>query len=295
MNPDVGTFGYTSTVQSSTGSNQFDQSAQDILTNFFTSMGMKFDPELQSLIHDAMEAGYGPDKIDLIMPELEKTKSFQNRFPGYNQRVANGFNAISLGDYLNLENTYHQILKESGMPSGFYDDPSDFGKWIADDVSPQEIQTRVQMATNEAQKIDPTTKNLMAQFYGLSTGDIASYFLDSKRALPVIQRQYQAANIATYAAKAGLKVDNMQHYENLLDQGVSVDAAAQGYGTVAALKDTVGKVASIYGQTYNQSDAEGDVFFSRSDKRRQIMDQEAATFGGRSKGATGSADRNTGY
>lgn len=268
-----------------------DTSAYAILSTFFTSMGMKFDAQLQQLIQDAMTAGYGPDKIDLIMPELEKTTAFQNRFPGYAQRVTNGYNAVSLGDYLQLENTYHRILQENGLPAGFYDDPSDFGQWIANDVSPQEIQTRVQMATTEANKIDPTTRNLLTQFYGLGTGDLASYFLDSKRALPVIQRQYNTANIATYAAKAGLAVNDITRYEKLNDQGVTADAAAQGFGTVKALTDTVGEIASLYGDTYDQTDAEGDVFFNRSDKRRKILAQETATFSGRSKGDLGSAAR----
>lgn len=268
-----------------------DQSAYKILSDFFTSMGIQFDAELQKLIQDAMTAGYGPDKIDLIMPELQKTQAFQNRFPGYSQRITNGYNALSLGEYLQLEDTYHRIMQEAGLPAGFYDDPSDFGQWIANDVSPQELQTRVQIATAEAQKIDPTTKNLLARFYGLSTGDIASYFLDQNRALPVIQRQYTTASIATYAAKAGLAVNDISRYERLVDQGVTVDAAAQGFGTVRSLYDTVGAAASTYGETYDQSDAEGDVFFNRSDKRRRIMSQEAATFGGRSRGDTGSAKR----
>jgi hypothetical protein len=252
-------------------------------------MGMKFDAELQTLVQNAMLAGYGPDKIDLIMPDLEKTQAFKNRFPGYAQRISNGYNAVSLGDYLQLENSYHRILQEAGLPAGFYDDPSDFGQWIANDVSPDEIQNRVQMATTEANKIDPTTRNLLAQFYGLGTGDIASYFLDSSRALPVIQRQYQTANVASFAQKAGLAVTDIGHYENLVDQGLTVDAAAQGFGTVKSLYDTVGRAASIYGDSYTQSDAENDVFFNQSDKRRQIMSKEQATFNGRSRGDTGSA------
>jgi hypothetical protein len=266
-----------------------DQSAYKILTDFFGSMGLKFDAELQKLIQDAMTAGYGPDKIDLIMPELEKTAAFKKRFPGYAQRIANGYNAISLGDYLNLENTYHRILQESGMPAGFYDDPSDFGKWIADNTSPDEIQTRVQMATAEAQKIDPTTRNLLTQFYGMGTGDLASYFLDPKRSLPVIERQYKAADIATAAAQAGFKVTSMGRYENLLDRGVTADAAQQAYGTIKSFTDTLGEAGSIYGVQYNQSDAENDVFFNQSDKRRKIVTQEAATFSGKSRGDTGSA------
>lgn len=269
--------------------NPFDVSAFDVLKNFFTSMGLKFDAELQGVIQNAMLAGYGPDKIDLIMPELEKTQSFQNRFPGFQTRISNGYNAISLGDYLQLENSYHRILQEAGLPAGFYDDPSDFGQWIANNVSPDEIQNRVQLATAEANKIDPSVRNLLTQFYGLGTGDLASYFLDQSRALPVIQRQYQTANIAAQAQKAGLAVNDIGHYESLLDQGLTLDAATQGYGMVKSLYDTVGRAASIYGDTYTQSDAEGDVFFNRNDKRRQIMSKEQATFNGRSRGETGSA------
>lgn len=268
-------------------------SANKILSDFFASMGLQFDSELSNLINDAMIAGYGPDKIELIMPDLQKTKAFKNRFPGFDQRISNGYNAISLGDYLNLENQYHRILQESGLPAGFYDDPADFGKWIAGDVSPQELTTRVQIATDAAQKIDPTTRNLMATYYGLSTGDLASYFLDQSRALPVIQRQYNAANIATHAAKAGLGVNDMQRYERLADQGVTSEQAASGFGTVKTLSQYLGQAAGIYGETYDQGDAEQDVFFNKSEKRQRIMGKEAATFSGKTKGDTGSGQRNS--
>lgn len=272
-----------------------DQSAFKILTDFFASMGIQSNAELAQLIQDAMTAGYGPEKIELIMPDLQKTTAFKARFPGFAQRVSNGYNALSLGEYLSLENQYHRILQESGLPAGFYDDPSDFGQWIANDVSPQEITTRIQIATDAAQKIDPTARNLMAQFYGLGTGDIAAYFLDQGRALPVIQRQYQAANIAAYAAKAGFQVADIKRYERLADSGLSPEQAAQGYGTVKSLSDTVGQTASIYGESFTQQDAEEDVFFNNSWKRQQIMAKEASTFSGRSAGSTGSAQRNTSY
>lgn len=268
-----------------------DKSAYTILASFFNGLGIKFDNQIESLIKDAMVAGYGPDQIDLIMPELEKTNAFKTRFPGFAKRVANGYNAISLGDYVQLEDSYHRILQQAGLPAGFYDDPSDFANWISNDVSPDEISTRVQVATNAAQQIDPTMRNLMAQFYGLGTGDIAAYFLDQKRALPVIQRQFQSAQLATAAAQSGFKVDNIRHYEGLLDRGVTAEQAANSYGTIKQLSDTVGKVAGVYGENYTQADAENDVFFNDSDKRRRILSQESATFNGSSSGATGASTR----
>lgn len=273
------------------GQNTDGLSAFDVLKNYFESFGMVFDAELETLIKKFMIEGFGPEDINLLMPDLEQTKAFKDRFVGYHSRIANGYNAISVFEYLEMEDAYHRILQEAGLPAGFYDEPSDFGEWIAGNVSVNEVQSRVQMAVKAAQSIDPTARSLMAQFYGLSTGDIASYFLDQERALPVIERQYKAANVAAWAQRSGLSVSEIGRYENLVDLGVTEEQAAQSYGTIKSLSDTVGRIAGTYGETFDQTDAEDDVFFGRSDKRRKIVAQEAATFAGRSQGATGSARR----
>jgi hypothetical protein len=171
-------------------------------------------------------------------------------------------------------------MQAAGLPKGFYDDPSDYASWIANDVSPDEINSRVTDAVQLAQQVDPTMRNLMAKYYGLSTGDVAAYFLDQKRALPTIQHQFDTAQIATYAAKAGLDTSSSTRYEDLVDKGVTAQQAAQGYSTVAALKDTVGKIADVYGQTYDQTDAENDVFFNDSAKRQALVSKEQAAFSG---------------
>lgn len=271
-------------------------SAMDYLRKFFASVGMVFDGELEGILLGAMQSGYTPADLEsgLLMPEIQNTTAFKTRFPGYAQRLANGYNAINIRQYLELENQYRSIMENSGLPAGFYDDPADMGQWIAKNVSPAEIEGRVRMATDMAKSIDPTMRNLMAQFYGLGTGDVAAYFLDPGRALPAIEHQYRTANVASWAARSGYAVTDIGRYEQLVADGVTAEQAAQGYGTVRELDQAVGRVASVYGETYGQADAEQDVFFNKSEKRRRIMAQEAATFGGSSRGATGSAQR-SGY
>lgn len=266
-------------------------SAYWILQEFFQSLGLVFDLELSNLIRDFALEGYGPQDIDLLMPQLEQTTAFKNRFAGYHQRVANGYNAISIYEYRQLENEYHRIMAEAGLPVGFYDDPSDYANFIANNVSVAEIQSRVDMAVKAAQSVDPTARDLMARFYGLGTGDVAAYFLDQSRALPVIERQYKAANVASWAQRVGFGVGAMDRYEALVDYGVTEEQAAQSYGTIKSLSDSVGGIAGVYGETYSQTDAEDDVFFGKSEKRRKLVSQEEATFRGRSEGATGSARR----
>jgi len=270
-----------------------EQNAFNYIRKFFESLGIPFSGEIEAIIKTAMLNGYGPDQIELLMPDVQKTQAFKTRFPGFQARIDGGYGAIDLGQYIQLENTYHRIMQEAGLPAGFYDSPADFGSWIANNVSPDEIQSRVSKAVSIAKSVDPTARNLMAQFYGLSTGDVASYFLDQSRALPVIERQYNASNVAAWAQRAGFDVTSMSRYEDLVDKGVTADQAAQQYGTVKTVAETFGKLGGVYGESYTQTDAENDVFFNQDQKRRRLATQEAATFSGSSSGATGAAKRNS--
>ena len=271
------------------------QSAYEAFAAILAGYGLDIGKGLEEVIRKAVIDGIGPDRIDLLMPEIEKTDAWKTRFPGWAERRTNGFNQITVGQYLDLENQYHRIMQENGLPAGFYDDPSDFGNWIGKNVSPDEIRDRVNIATGEMRKVDPTARNMLSKFYGVTSGDLTAYFLDQKRAMPTLDRQYKAANIAGWAARNGLDTSTASRYENLVDKGVSIDQAAQGYATVASLNKTVGAIASVYGENYDQTAAENDVFFGQSDARRRIVANEQASFGGSSRGATGSANRGTSY
>lgn len=270
-------------------------SAMDYLRRFFSRIGMGVDAELENVLLTAMRAGYTPADLEsgLLMPDIQNTQAFKTRFPGYAARIANHHNAINISQYLQLEDQYRSIMQNAGLPAGFYDDPADMGQWIAKDVSPAEIEGRVRLATDAAKAVDPTMRQLMARFYGLSTGDVAAYFLDPNRALPTIEHQYKSAEVASWAARNGYQVGDMSRYERLVTDGITGDQAAQAYGTIRQLDDVVGKAASVYGETFNQDDAEQDVFYNKSEKRQRIMRNEAATFGGSSRGQTGSATRSS--
>lgn len=271
------------------------QSALDILNQWFEeNLGISQSAEIVQIIHDAWVKGYTANDIDLFMPDIEKTQAFKNAFPGYDEAKKKGYiipGYQGVGQYRQIRAGYMAILENSGLPAGFYDDPSDFGQFIANGVSVSELESRVGMAVRTAQQIDPTMRNLMAKFYGLTTGDVAAYFLDPDRALPTIERQYRTAGVATWAARYGLDTSSMARYEGLVDKGVTEDQAASGYANVKALSDYVGRSGGVYGESYSQADAENDVFFNDQTKRRRIIANEQATFGGSSQGSTGSAKR----
>lgn len=272
-------------------------SAMDYLRKFFANIGLVMDAELEGVLLNAMKAGYTPADIQsgILMPDIQKTQAFQKRFPGYNARLDNHLNAISIAEYLQLEDAYRSIMANAGLPAGFYDDPADMGVWIAKGTSPAEIESRVRMAVDMAKSIDPTMRDLMARFYGLSTGDVAAYYLDPARALPEIEKQYKTAGVASWAARSGYQITDMNRYQALVEAGITPEQAAQAYGTIRQIDTTMGKIANVYGETYTQTDAEQDVFFNNNEKRRRLASWEAATFSGSSRGATGSAQRGGAY
>ena len=270
-------------------------SAYHLFEQTLKSWGIPVGADIQAIIQNAVIEGITPDMIELIIPDIQATQTWKNRFPGWEQRVNAGYNQLTVGQYLELEDSYHRILQSAGLPKGFYDSPADFGSWIANDVSPDELQNRVNLAMESVRKVDPTARQLLTQFYGVTAGDLASYFLDQKRALPTLERQYQAVNVAQWAARNGLRVYDSQYYENLVDSGISSEQAAQGYSVVGTLTDSFGKLGKTYGLDYGQRDAEQDVFFGQDQKRRKLVALEQATFSGGGRGATGSAQRGTNY
>lgn len=266
-------------------------SAYNQFVSFLESLGIHVGSEIMAVIHSAVKQGIGPDQIDLIQNQLEQTKAWKARFPGMAQRVANGYNAISVADYLSAEDAYHQVLASAGLPSGFYDQHQDFAKFIANDVSPTELQNRVTIAGQVVDQVDPATRNLLSQFYGVGKGDLTAYFLDPTRALPTLERQYTAAGIASFAQRNGLAVHNAAFYEGLADAGYTAQDAMQAYPTVAQYTKTFSPLAKDYGLTYNQTSAENDVFYGQSQVRQKLTEWEQAAFSGHSSGATGAADR----
>ena len=271
------------------------ESAFQAFKNFLLSMGIPVGADIEAIVRKAVIDGYGPEDIYLVLPDIQSTATWTTRFPGWQARVNAGYNQLQVGEYLALENAYKRVLQAAGLPKDFYDQPSDFGMWIANNVSVQEIQDRVNIAVDMANQIAPEARDLLRKFYGVGTGELASYFLDQSRALPILDRQYKAANIAQWAVRNGLQVMGPSHYENLVDAGITEDQAIQGYATVRAFNNTLGQLGDIYGTYYSQLDAENDVFFGQNDKRRSIVAAEVATWSGRSRGELGGADRGTSY
>lgn len=244
------------------------------LNNLFTSYGLQsLAPKIFSYIQNG-------DSADTIAVLLQQTTEYKTRFAGNEARKKAGMAVLSPADYLATEAAYRQVMASAGLPKGFYDSPSDFSTWIGADVSPTEIKGRVDLATAATTTASPQVKEQLAAFYGVDDAHLTAYFLDQGKALPLLQKQEQAAQFGAEAARRGLLSDR-QRMEDYVTSGFTQSQASQGFQQVAEELPNLQALAARYGETFGQTDEEQAVFGTGAagvTKRKGLASQERAMF-----------------
>lgn len=251
------------------------------LRAMFDSFGLG---TLSNRIFAMVKEGYQADTISLL---LQDTKEYKERFAGNEARKKAGLPVLSPADYMATEAAYRAVMSAAGLPKGFYDSPTDFTNWIAGDVSPQELKGRVDLAVDATAQADPQTKQAIQQMYGISEKDLTAYFLDRQRALPILQRQAEAAKVGAAALRRGF--DTMvTDFERYALAGITGQQAEEGFARIAETIRPMSSIAQRFGLVWDQQQAQGEVFepgTGASRTGRRLRSQERALFGGASGAA----------
>ena len=159
------------------------QSAFDIMTKMLGDYGLSsLGATLRKLILSGVTDA---NQLDLA---LQQTDEWKIRFAGNEKLRAAGLPVLSVAEYLSVEKSYAQVMKNFGLPQGFYDDPSDFADFIGNSVSSSELQSRAQMYADAAKREDPAVVEQLTAM-GMGQGDILAFMMDPDRALPLVQRK----------------------------------------------------------------------------------------------------------
>ena len=208
------------------------ETATSILTNTLKFYGLD-EPELVNEIRAALASRLitGSSTVDEIGIQLRESPAFKRRFAANEARRAAGKPVYSVTQTLLLESQYRRNLRDSGMPAGFYDDPTSLQNFLINDISPDEILARVTQGYQAVRNADPTVINELKTLYNLDDGSIAAFFVDPTKAQDNILRAARAAEVAAQARKQagiGLTVGTA---EELVRQGVSEAEAQAGFTT----------------------------------------------------------------
>lgn len=236
----------TTPLESSLTGDQRD--AFQAINNLFNTYGLS---TLAPKIVEYLKNGYSADTISIL---LQDTPEFKQRFAGNETRRQKGLPVLSPAEYLSTEASYRQLMRQAGLPEGFYDQPSDFTEFIGKDVSPTELKSRVDLAASATTLASPQFKQAIQGMYGLDDNTITAYLLDPDKAMPFIQKQVAAAQIGAEALKRGLQVSGKA--EDFAVAGVTAQQAAQAYGNIAQQLPGYEAAASAFGTSIGQQDLE---------------------------------------
>ena len=220
-----------------------------------------------------------------ITLQLQETPEYQQRFAANADRIKKGLAALTPAEYVNVEDSYRQVLRAYGLKQ--FDNDAYVRQFIANDMSPTELSNRVVTAVQRVQNADPAIVNQLKQYYGIGATDMVGYVLDPEQQFQKIERQIAASEIGVAAGRQGLKA-GVSVAEQLAAQGVTEAEARKGYATIADILPTAEKLSDIYGTTldeYRQAEGEQEVFNSLASaqrKRQALTARELAAFSGAS-------------
>jgi len=258
--------------------------AYALIEDTFNSYGLS---ELASVIKGYMLAGLGAEQAKL---QIKQEPIYKARFKGNELRLASGLNALSEAEYLNMEDTYSQVMNQYGLGDYFGKTSTarqpKLAEIIGGDISPLELKSRVSTVVDRVNNADPAIKAQLKEFYpGITETDLVKYFLDPKQTLPQLQEKVTSAEIGAAATAQGLNT-NMTSASDLARYGIDRAAAIKGYSTIGGILPGAQKLSDIYGEAkidYTQATAEEEVFkgnASAERKRKQLAALESAQFSG---------------
>jgi hypothetical protein len=194
---------------------------------------------LESLA-DVLWNNYTSGLVDInneqaLVYSIRDTDQYKTRFSANAARMKKGLAELSPGEYIGLEDFYRQTMQSNGLPPGFYDQTDDFSKLIEGDVSPSELQDRIQQGYAVVAQSDPEVKRQMQTLYGVTEGQLAAYFIDPERTAPLLKQQARAAQIAARASEQGGIQLTGTYAENLAARGITEQQARAGFAEVGAL------------------------------------------------------------
>lgn len=244
--------------------------------------------QLANKAWDLKKQGYGDDAVIL---QLQETPEYKQRFAANDARVKKGLAALTPAEYIAAESSYRQVLQQNGIPAGYYDKQSDLETYLANDTSPDELNSRAKIAQSVWLSTDAATKQVWKDWYGLTDGHAIAAILDPDKSLPQLQTQATAAQAGAAARRDGLAADKGR-ITSYVDQGLSADQLAQGFSKIGTdLGATQAMAQRFGGGAFTQADAEAATIQGSSaavKRQQQLYNAEQSLFSARS-----SADQNS--
>ena len=249
-------------------------SAADLLKATLTAWGLQ---SLLPHLQEYLTAGYDSNTINLA---LQNTQEWKTRFAGNEIRKANGLSVLTPAQYIATEEQYRNTLQAYGLPSGFYDSHDDFNKFIGNDISPAELQSRAQLAHDTYLSAPQAYRDTWNQYF--SPGDAVAAILDPTVGTQVITDRANQVAIGATAAQQGLNVSQARA-QQFQQHGTTLAQAQAAYSQIAKSLPTDQSIGNRFNQQFGQTQEENDLLLGdaqAANQRQSLYASEKALFDG---------------
>jgi hypothetical protein len=200
------------------------QSAYSVIRAALAMYGLE---SLGKWAYDLLQQGVSEEEIYLRMVETDEYKA---AFPMMDMLRKQG-RAMSEVSYITYRNAVRSMAHDYGLDQGVFSNEY-IGRMMVSWVDVAEFEQRIQMAAVASQSAPESVRAALKDTYGMTDGDLVTYWLDPDEAMPVLQRRFASASVMGAAIEQQVTVDR-QTAERLASQGVSMDEARSGFGQVA--------------------------------------------------------------
>jgi len=249
-----------------------DFGARDSVMKMFenTGLGQAYIDSLMQTIDKVYEENIAPTDAQ-VLNSIYNSQAYKTRFAAneaIKKRMADGKGRpgdrlLTPYEYIQTEKAYEEILREAGLPTGFYDQQEDFTNFIAMGVSAAELTDRVNIARNALNNADEGIKTALKDYYGLTNEDLTAYLLDKDRAMNLIdsrfkytteeaKKMYTSAEIGGAALRAG-QMSDKAFAEEIYAAG-KAGQAESAFQTAATQQRDYQRLMGLYGETAGAQD-----------------------------------------
>lgn len=253
----------------------FDNNAFTMLSALLQQWG------LSSLLNDVQGMLTSGDSAEVIPIKLRQTEAYKTRFKGNAQRIQNGLPALSEAEYLATEASLRTVIRRY-VGAGQYDGQDNLQKWIANDLSPNELNDRMAMYQENWDSRSQFVKDAWAS-HGLTPADALRSIMDPSITETDLKRRAQVFSVGAASVQAfgdDRSLDT-QRLGQLVDAGVTKQQADEGYRQIAGRQEYEGFLARSAGMDLTLADQEDAALLGdqRAEKqRKKVLDTDQARF-----------------
>ena len=252
-----------------------DFSARDSVMKMFenTGLGQSFLDSLMKSVDQVYADNVAPTDAQ-ILNSIYSSDAYKQRFAAneiIRKRMAEGKGEpgdrlLTPAEYVRTEAAYKEIMSEAGLPPGFYDQPEDFTKFIAElGTSVAEITERVNIAQQALQNADANIKQALKDYYGLTEKDMVAYLLDPDKAFQVVnsrfryttaeaKEMYTKAEVGGAALRAGMQGGVSEKFAEEITKAGKANLAEEAFQRSARQQSDYQRLLGLAGEQAGTED-----------------------------------------